>query len=147
MLNEHCIKHNATRMQHNTVHYIRYSFTNCLNNRKHWTLYTTVSSILNICLTLPLSVQLVTMMMACDLFSQTILQKSLTVDGSGPWAAMYCLLALSYPWYAHKHQSTRGILQLMSTRIYCTTYRHVVGIDIIRIVLIIYCELHSRGVI
>lgn len=45
-------------------------------------------------LTRPPSTQLVTMTMPLTFCSQIILQKSLTVDGSGPWVAMYSLLFL-----------------------------------------------------
>ena len=46
-------------------------------------------------LTIPLSVKFVAMTMVSVLFSQTILQKSSTVDSMGPWVAMYCL---GLPW-------------------------------------------------
>ena len=42
-------------------------------------------------LTIPLSVKFVAMTIVSVLFSQTILQKSSTVDSIGPWEAMYCL--------------------------------------------------------
>lgn len=45
-------------------------------------------------LTRPPSTQLVTITMPFTFCSQIILQKSLTVDGSGPWVAIYSLLFL-----------------------------------------------------
>lgn len=45
-------------------------------------------------LTRPCSLQRVSMTRVCTFFSQTILQKSLTVAGRGPWAAMNSFLEL-----------------------------------------------------
>lgn len=77
-------------------------------------LYTdpTAEGVLALLLTRPCSLQRVSMTRVCTFFSQIILQKSLTVPGKGPWAAINSFLELwpcqiqQPPPCKHKHPAS-----------------------------------------